>query len=167
MKPKGVMFITPLGVTKRYDMNIQKILPVAITALSLTCPVAAQAAETIDLKTGSNLNWETSPEGVAFASLEGSRFEESYMAMVRLPAGLISPVHTKSAAMYGLMVSGEMVHLAQDEIGGAETVLKAGDYYKIPAGLPHLSKCVSDIECVTFLYQDGPFDFLPVGEAAR
>ncbi|CTQ54002.1 Cupin domain protein [Roseibium album] len=148
-------------------MSIQKLFPLAIAVLSLSSPVIAQTAETIELTTSPELKWETTPEGVAFAPLEGSRFEESYMAMVRLPAGLVSPVHVKSAAMYGLIVSGEMVHLAQAEIGGAETVLKPGDYYKIPAGSPHMSKCVSDAECVTFLYQDGPFDFLPVGEAPR
>lgn len=60
-------------------------------------------------------NWETTKEGVSFAPLQGDRFNESYMAMV-----------------------------------------------KLPAGLAHISKCVSDEDCITFLYQDGKFDFLPV-----
>jgi hypothetical protein len=44
----------------------------------------------------------------------------------------------------------------------SEVVLPEGSFYKIPAGLAHVSKCVSQIDCITFLYQDGKFDFLPV-----
>lgn len=135
--------------------------------LSAATTAYAQDVDAIDLVAVSDLKWETTQEGVAFATLDGDRFKESYQAMVRLPAGLVSPVHIKSADMYGLIMSGEMVHLAQADIGGSETVLKAGDYYKIPSGLPHVSKCVSDTECVTFLYQNGPFDFLPVGKGAQ
>lgn len=148
-------------------MRIVKCLGtvVAVTIGFLTA-VQAETAD-IRLATQSELSWEVTSEGVAFAALKGARFEESYMAMVRLPAGLISPVHVKSAGMYGIVVEGEMVHLADQVVAGEEKVLKAGDFYEIPAGLAHLSKCVSQTDCVTFLYQDGPFDFLPVGEEAQ
>ncbi|MEP1934765.1 MAG: hypothetical protein ABJN75_00595 [Hoeflea sp.] len=131
--------------------------------------VPAWAAEpsVITLQPQPQLNWEVTPEGVGFAALEGNRFEESYMAMVRLPGGLVSPIHVKSAAMHGIIVSGQMVHVAANEDGSSETILEAGDYYEIPAGLAHLSKCVSKTDCVTFLYQDGPFDFLPVAGAGQ
>ncbi|MEM8703574.1 MAG: cupin domain-containing protein [Pseudomonadota bacterium] len=139
---------------------------VGTAALALFASVAAleARAEGIRLAVQSDLDWQTTGEGVAFAPLKGNRFEESYMAMVRLPAGLVSPVHVKSAGMFGLVVAGEMVHVADGRTGTSETVLRSGDYYEIPAGLPHLSKCVSQSDCVTFLYQDGPFDFQPVGE---
>lgn len=107
------------------------------------------------------LDWETTAEGVAFAPLVGQRFEEPYMAMVQLPAGLISPAHIKTANMFGVVVSGTMVHTAIGADAHDETLLPAGSFYKIPANLPHSSKCVSQTDCVTFLYQDGKFDFLP------
>ena len=93
--------------------------------LSAATTAYAQDDDAIDLVAASDLKWETTQEGVAFATLDGNRFKESYQAMVRLPAGLVSPVHIKSADMYGLIVSGEMVHLAQADIGGSETILKA------------------------------------------
>lgn len=148
-------------------MKIGKLACLTAGLISVASLTPSARADDIKLAVQPELNWETTPEGVAFASLKGNRFDESYMAMVRLPAGLISPVHSKSAGMYGLIVSGEMVHLSENEIGGSEVVLKAGDYYEIPAHLPHLSKCVSEVECVTFLYQDGPFDFVPVGEGRK
>jgi len=148
---------------------MQMIKSLGVTALSLFASTTAfkAKADEIKLAVQSELAWQTTGEGVAFAPLKGNRFEESYMAMVRLPAGLVSPVHVKSAGMYGLVIAGEMVHMTDDQIGAAEDVLKSGDYYEIPAGLPHLSKCVSQIDCVTFLYQDGPFDFQPVGEGRK
>jgi uncharacterized RmlC-like cupin family protein len=107
------------------------------------------------------LDWETTEEGVAFAPLVGQRFEEPYMAMVQLPGGLISPAHIKTANMFGVVVSGTMVHAAIGADSGNDVLLPAGSFYKIPANLPHISKCVSEADCVTFLYQDGKFDFLP------
>ena len=111
-----------------------------------------------------DLAYDITPEGVAFAPLDGNRFDEPYMAMVRLPAGLESPAHVKSANMFGVMISGSMTHSAVGTATGDEVILPPGSYYKIPAGMKHVSKCVSDVECVTFLYQDGRFDFQPVSQ---
>ena len=143
-------------------MNLKLILQAAALPVLLAGPVSADTTREILLMPQPDLAWEVTPEGVAFAALKGNRFEESYLAMVRLPAGLVSPVHVKTAGMYGLVVSGEMMHVVDESEAVGAPVLKAGDYYEIPAGLAHLSKCVSATDCVTFLYQDGPFDFLPV-----
>ncbi len=105
--------------------------------------------------------FETSTEGVGFAPLEGDRFAGAYMAMVRLPGGLVSPAHVKSANMFGVVISGTLTHRAAAEETSAEVRLPAGSFYRIPAGLAHVSSCVSSEDCVTFLYQDGKFDFLP------
>lgn len=122
-------------------------------------PAAADPAITLTPDTA--LNWETTPEGVAFAALSGDRWTEAYFAMVRLPAGTVSPVHTKSATMYGMILEGEMTHA----IPGADTApIGPGAYYEVPAGLPHISACVSDTPCVALLYQDGAFDFVPVAQ---
>ena len=105
--------------------------------------------------------FQTSAEGVGFAPLEGDRFAGPYRAMVRLPAGLVSPAHVKSAAMVGIVISGILTHRAAGAGAETEVRLPAGSYYRIPAGLAHVSSCVSAEDCVTFLYQDGQFDFLP------
>jgi len=110
------------------------------------------------------LDWERTEEGVGFAPLVGKRFEESYMAMVQLPAGLVSPAHTKSSNMFGVVVSGILVNVTLDAGLNDEVLLPVGSFYKNPANLPHVSKCVSDTDCITFLYQDGKFDFLPIDQ---
>ncbi|MEM8825047.1 MAG: cupin domain-containing protein [Pseudomonadota bacterium] len=130
---------------------------------TLLLAASALAADPIAVTPPPALDWATTPEGVAFAPLVGDRFAESYMAMVQLPAGLISPAHTKSADMFGIIVSGAMTHVALGDIG-SEVVLPEGSFYHIPAGVPHVSSCVSEVDCVTFLYQDGAFDFVPVAQ---
>ena len=146
-------------------MTRNYLFRLALVAVAAVVPIAAYGGEAgIDNQPVSALAWETTPEGVAFAPLIGDRFAEPYMAMVRLPAGLISPAHTKTANMFGVMVSGAMAHSVAGTSPAEEIILTAGSFYKIPKDLPHVSKCVSDEDCVTFLYQDGRFDFLPVAQ---
>ncbi|MBY5932045.1 DUF4437 domain-containing protein [Tateyamaria omphalii] len=131
--------------------------PLAALLLAAT-PALADPA--IILTPTDALNWATTPEGVAFAPLSGDRMTEAYFAMVRLPAGTVSPPHIKSATMFGLMLEGEMTHATPDAVNPPK--IGPGAYYEIPANLPHISACVSATPCVTMLYQDGAFDFLPV-----
>ena len=132
-----------------------------LASIAVLIAGSAAADPAITLTPDTDLVWETTPEGVAFAALSGDRWTEAYFAYVRLPAGTVSPLHWKSATMYGLVVEGEMTHARP----GAETrPIGPGAYYEVPAGLPHVSSCVSDTACVTLLYQDGAFDFVPVAQ---
>ena len=133
-----------------------KHLPLAL--LLAATPVLADPA--ITLIPNDTLQWETTPEGVAFAALSGDRWSESYFAMVRLPAGTVSPPQIKSTTMFGVMIEGEMTHTALD--ADTSVTVGPGGYYEVPANLPHISACVSETPCVTMLYQDGAFDFIPV-----
>ncbi len=108
--------------------------------------------------------WEITEEGVGFAPLIGERFNEAYMAMVKLPAGLVSPAHVKSANMFGVVITGTITHLEVGADPSLEIPLTEGAFYKVPAGVGHISKCISEVDCVTFLFQDGKFDFVPVAQ---
>lgn len=136
---------------------------IATTVLGGTAVPAGEATAIVNTPV-SDMQWETTEEGVGFAALDGNRFAEPYMAMVRLPAGLVSPAHVKSSSMFGVVVSGTITHVAVDADPSTERPLPEGSFYKVPAGLAHVSKCVSETDCVTFLYQDGKFDFLPVDQ---
>jgi uncharacterized RmlC-like cupin family protein len=119
-------------------------------------------AEGIRVIASTDLEWETTAEGVAFAALQGDRFQEPYQAMVRLPAGTISPPHIKSANMSGVMIKGQMIHYADGTDPSTATPIGPGAFYRIPAGMAHISACVSENTCVVYLTRDDAFDFLPV-----
>ena len=124
---------------------------------------AVAVADITTLPTGS-LEWQTTPEGVAFAALDGDRFAGEYMAMVSLPHGLVSPAHVKSADMFGVVISGAMTHVPAGASPHDGKLLTAGAYYHIPAGVAHVSSCLSASDCVTFLFQPGAFDFVTVSQ---
>ena len=136
----------------------------ALLMAVLVTPALAGSEEPVTNLPAADLAWDKTEEGVAFAPLIGDRFVEPYMAMVRLPAGLVSPPHVKTANMFGVVVSGTISHVAVEADPSQETLLPEGSFYKVPAGLAHISKCVSETDCVTFLYQDGKFDFLPIAQ---
>lgn len=143
---------------------MKKLITAALAgALFLSVANIASAETSITNVPDTKMDWSTSKEGVGFAPLIGDRFKESYMAMVKLPAGLVSPAHIKTANMFGVVVSGTVSHIAVGANANTELLLPAGSFYKIPKNLAHVSKCVSTADCVTFLYQDGKFDFLPAG----
>lgn len=135
---------------------------VMCSAIALTSLSSQTCAEPIRLLSSNDIEWERTQEGVAFAALQGDRFSEPYQALVRLPAGTISPPHVKSANMFGVMLEGEMTHYASGENPEAARRVGPGSFYSIAAGTAHISVCVSETSCVAYLYQDGAFDFLPV-----
>ncbi|MEP5759343.1 MAG: DUF4437 domain-containing protein [Litoreibacter sp.] len=120
------------------------------------------SAEPIRTLEANDIEWEITPEGVSFAQLQGNRFVEAYQALVRLPAGIVSPPHVKTANMYGMMLQGEMIHYAFGQNPEDARRIGPGSFYSIESGTPHVSACVSNSECIAYLYQDGAFDFLPV-----
>lgn len=139
---------------------MKQLLTASVIATLLT-PIPA-SAEQIKLLDSNDFVWETTPEGVAFSALQGDRFAEPYQALVRLPAGTVSPPHVKSANMFGVMLQGEMVHYPTGENQETARKIGPGSFYSISSGTAHISACVSDVPCVAYLYQDGAFDFLPV-----
>lgn len=144
------------------SLCIKKVLIIVLVLIMGSSPLAALSTEHSQINNIPNkqLTWKFTPEGAAFAALKGNRFEGAYMAMVKLPAGIVSPMHVKTANMYGVVISGTFSHIAKGADKSTEVLLPPGSYYMIPSGLAHISKCVSNIECISFLYQDGKFDFL-------
>mgnify|MGYP003625991456 FL=1 len=147
---------------KKFQLALASVI--GTLALTIGCANVSPTPIAMNSVPADALAYYVTPEGVAFAALHGERFEEAYMAMVRLPAGLVSPPQVKSANMFGVMISGAMVHNALNAGATNDIVLPAGSYYQIPAGVAHVSKCVSEIDCVTFLSQDGKFDFQQVSQ---
>jgi hypothetical protein len=45
--------------------------------------------------------------------------------------------------------------------GSQDILLPAGSYFFQKAGEAHITKCVSENECIIFLSQPGKYDFIP------
>jgi hypothetical protein len=81
----------------------------------------------------------------------------------KFPKGFTAPLHTHSADVSSVVVSG---HFGSAAEGAAEKALGPGSYQSIPADFKHTTKCGADAECIVFVCQPGPFDLKPVQGAS-
>ncbi|MDQ6893336.1 MAG: cupin domain-containing protein [Acidobacteriota bacterium] len=82
---------------------------------------------------------------------KGGRFG----AIQKFPAGFSAPLHTHSAGLHMVIMSGTVIHIPE---GKPEVRLPANSYLYDPPGYRHSTKCDAASECVFFLEGDGKFD---------
>ena len=146
------------------NVAISRVAPVmAAVAITIAAYPAGAVDETLMIvnQPPDLIAWEKSPEGASFATLWGDLTADKHGAMVKLPGGVSSPMHIHSEDIHGVVISGTFSHIAKGADPSTEIDLPPGSYYLLPANLPHISKCISEVECVTFIYQDAKFDFVP------
>ena len=100
------------------------------------------------------------PPGVKimYSNLWGNIEKGAYGALVKLPAGMNHPLHTHTAAVKLVVMSGTFWYQVE---GGEKKVLDAGSYLMVPGGLQHLSG-TGDQGCTLFQESNGAFDMIPV-----
>jgi hypothetical protein len=78
---------------------------------------------------------------------------------VRMPAGFVSPLHTHTEDYFAVVIDG----VGANGLAGADDVpLPRGSYWFQRGQEAHVTKCLSDTDCLFFLVQPGSFDYLPV-----
>jgi hypothetical protein len=80
---------------------------------------------------------------------------------IRMPAGFVSPVHNHTGAYWGIVISGVA---ANGLPNAADVQLPAGSYWYQKGGEAHVTKCLAGHECLFFISQDTPFDYVAEGK---
>ena len=76
---------------------------------------------------------------------------------IRMPAGFVSDPHIHTEDYFGIVISGIGVNgLA----GSADIPLPQGSYWFQRGKEKHVTKCVSTLDCLFFIYQPGKFDYV-------
>ncbi len=101
------------------------------------------------------------PAGVKMAVLWGDPAKGPHAAFHKFPAGFKAPLHTHSAQLRSVVVSGTIIHGEED---GKETRLGPGSYLMDPPSEKHTTACDAASECVMFVEANGKFDIKMVGE---
>jgi quercetin dioxygenase-like cupin family protein len=101
------------------------------------------------------------PEHVKGAALWGDMNKGAYGVMTKFAAGADHPMHTHSADLKSVVLSGTW--WVQME-GGEKKKLGPGSYMMIPGHAKHASGCAEGAECVIFMEQMAKFDMKPVVE---
>jgi len=97
------------------------------------------------------------PAGVQQVNLWGDSTKGRFGVITKFPAGFSTPLHSHSATLKMVMISGTVIHGPE---GKPEVRLSAGSYLVEPAGYKHTTACDKASECVFFMEGDGKFDIV-------
>lgn len=104
------------------------------------------------------------PDGPSWIVLSGNPGETAFAAMVKLPAGYASALHSHSANFNAVVVSGTVTNgrTADDAVE-----LAAGDMWSQPSAEAHYTGCTADADCVFVGTMDGAFGSEPAETAVE
>lgn len=123
----------------------------------------AQRATAITLKS-TDLDWDLvdpgNPAGPQMTALWGDPRIGPYGALLRVPAGFESPVHRHTHDERVIVISGASIHWIEGADRQGATTVRAGDFVLMPGGVNHVSAAAPGEDCLEFVTQDGPFDFV-------
>jgi len=138
------------------------VLPAAALHAQAAKGAAAYVVATTPVTmTPGQLKWVANPDapGGMSAVAWGDPDSGAHGAFHKFTAGFTAPLHTHSANLRIVVISGTMSMSGED---GKETTLPAGSYFYQPRRYKHVTKCLEGSECVAFVVADGRFDIKPV-----
>ncbi len=102
------------------------------------------------------INGVTDAGSILGASAFGDMTKGEHSTWIRMPARFNGAVHTHTYDFWVAVVSGVAVNTG---VGGEDVTLPAGSFWFQPGGKPHYTNCISTVECVYFVSQNGTFDY--------
>lgn len=103
------------------------------------------------------LTWEDIG-GVKLAVLYGDLNKGPYGALLKIPAGMTSPIYSRTGTYEAVQVAGTSSHWLRGEDGTKAKKMTPGSYWTIPAKTEHVSTCTAGAECIVFTWQKTKFD---------
>ncbi len=76
---------------------------------------------------------------------------------IKMPARFVSTLHTHTEDYFGVVIQGIGVNTQE---GKPDVSLPVGSYWLQKGKEKHVTKCVSDTDCLFFIYQPGKFDYV-------
>ncbi|WP_241024243.1 DUF4437 domain-containing protein [Burkholderia sp. Ac-20365] len=152
---------------KMLSMNNVKRMAIA-AAIMATIPALANAAgANPDLYADSSkvvpvteLKFYQDKEGLTIANGWGDPANGAHSNYIKMPGGTASGVHTHTSSYYGVVIAGVV---ANEPPGTKQDhPLPPGSYWYQKGGEQHVTKCISQTECIFFVTSKGAFDYLPV-----
>lgn len=109
-----------------------------------------------------SLKWVPAGPGspIQVATLWGVREKgPEYGMLLKLPAGSETGMHAHTAAYHAVNVQGTWVHTNQGDPKAYE--FAPGSYAMQPGKAMHNDACKGTTDCILFVHQHGPGDFIP------
>ncbi len=130
--------------------------------LSVTAVSTSASADSHEVAMASDqLAWAPFGEGpVQIVVLWGDPASDEWAALLKLPAGFTPGPHSHTADYHGINTQGTWVHIFGDSDVRS---LPQGSYVMQPGGGLHNDACAGPDDCIIFIHQHAPLDFIPSG----
>jgi len=86
----------------------------------------------------------------------GDMAKGAHSTFIRMPSGFSGAVHTHTHDFRVAVISGVGVNVA---VGGKDIPLPPGSYWFQPGGKKHVTKCISETDCLFYATQSEAFDY--------
>ena len=141
-------------------MKQTTLAAVAVAVAAFGAQAVASQDKSVFLSSADVMFDDIIPGTVAFATVAGDRESGAHGTFVRIPPGQATPMHTHGGAYHAVVIDGNFENPIDGDDASNVTLTKGG-YYYVPAGAKHITRCAEDspVDCLTFFYQDVPFDF--------
>jgi hypothetical protein len=117
-------------------------------------------ADTSKVVPVTDLKFYQNKEGLTIANGWGDPANGPHSNYIKMAGGTASGVHTHSESYYGVVIAGVV---ANEPPGSKQDrPLAPGSYWYQKGNEPHVTKCISQTECIFFVTAKGAFDYLPV-----
>src|SRR5262245_38299386 len=89
------------------------ILGVGVAAFTFGRATAGKAKKQFDLPSA-DMKWDEvfpgTPNGPMISTVQGNRNKGAHISLMKLPAGMVSPQHTHTQDVNGIVLSGTVMH---------------------------------------------------------
>ena len=104
------------------------------------------------------VRWDDVGGGPKLGLLSGDYTKGPYGALLRLPAGFTSPLHSHTGTFEAVEIAGTSSHWLKGEDGTKAKKMTPGSYWTIAGKADHVSACAAGADCVMFIWQKTKFD---------
>jgi hypothetical protein len=146
-----------VGLEGDAEYDEERLVIVEITAVIATTPAPRDSRHLPreDMKFAPF--FADQPDGPAFALLWGD-LDTASGFLLRVPAGFPGFAHTHAAGYHGVVLEGTVRNGRNVE---SAPDLAPGSYWSQAADAVHTTACRSDVDCLSLVMFDGPFDAEP------
>jgi hypothetical protein len=102
--------------------------------------------------------------GPKLGNLTGDYKKGAYGALLKMPAGFTSPLHSHTGAYEAIEIQGTSSHWLKGEDGTKAKKMTPGSYWSMPAKSEHVSACAAGQDCIFYVWQKTKFDFVAAKE---
>lgn len=133
---------------------------VALTATTFFPTVFAASDASLDSSLTvpvTQMHFYQNKEGLTIANGWGDPATGEHSNFIKMPGGSASPLHSHSYSYYGVVINGVVAN--EPAANSTDHPLASGSYWYQKGGEPHVTKCLSQTECLFFVTSKGPFNF--------